>query len=108
VTAFINSLSDRVDVYGAPNASSPAWTLITTFTPVSTGVQAFSNSTYVLPTGAQQAIRANIRPTSTTAVACTTGTTDDHDDLIFAVSPAASVEMVANGDFAGGVSNWFQ
>jgi len=43
------------------------------------------STTYTLPTGGLQAVRASFRKGSDT-VPCTTGGYDDHDDLVFAVS----------------------
>jgi len=98
--------SDRVDLYGAPNANNPAWTFIATLTPTAGGVQVLTNSSYVLPAGGLQAVRANFRFGGSVS-SCSTGSRDDHDDLIFAVNAAAGSEMVQNGNFAGGLTNWF-
>jgi len=43
------------------------------------------STTYTLPTGALQAIRANFRYQGS-ASSCSTGAYDDHDDLVFAVN----------------------
>ena len=42
------------------------------------------STTYTLPTGSIQAIRANFRYQGT-ASSCSSGGYDDHDDLVFAV-----------------------
>jgi hypothetical protein len=78
--------SDHVDFFYAANASSPAWTLITTVTPTSsqTGAQTFS-ATYTLPSGSVQAVRVQWRYNSTNA-ACSAGGYNDRDDLVFAVN----------------------
>jgi len=78
-----STTADTVDLYYAANASSPTWTLIGSFKPTATGVTSLVKS-YTLPTGSLQAIRANFRYNGA-AGSCTTGTYDDHDDLIFAV-----------------------
>ena len=84
VWAWTTPSSDHLDLYYAPNATSPAWTLIATLTPTVAGSQVLSAS-YTLPSGASQAVRARFRYTGT-AAACGTGSYDDHDDLVFAVS----------------------
>jgi len=74
---------DWLDLWYAPNANSPVWTLIGTLSAPGTGAQIMS-MTYTLPTGALQAVRATFR-FSGHANVCTTGSYDDHDDLAFAV-----------------------
>jgi hypothetical protein len=75
--------ADKLDLYFAANAASPTWTFIGTLTPSVGGTNALS-ATYVLPTGAAQAVRARFRYQGS-ASACTVGSFDDHDDLVFAV-----------------------
>ena len=85
VWAYSSFTSDHLDLYYAPNASSPTWTLIATLTPTGAGAQSLS-ANYTLPSGgASQAVRANFRYTGS-ASSCSTGTYDDHDDLVFAVA----------------------
>lgn len=74
---------DRLDLYYAANAAAPSWTFIGTLTPPGTGARTLS-ATYTLPAGATQAVRANFRYNGSASV-CTTGSYDDHDDLVFAV-----------------------
>ncbi len=78
--------SDHLDLYFAANANSPSWTFLTTINPTAAqgGAQTFS-ATYTLPSGALQAVRARFRYQGS-ASSCTTGSFDDHDDLVFAVS----------------------
>jgi hypothetical protein len=83
VWAYSSYTSDKLDLYYAANANSPTWTLIGTYTPSGSGARTISAS-YTLPTGSLQAIRANFRYNGS-ASSCTTGSYDDHDDLIFAV-----------------------
>ncbi len=80
-----STTADKLDLYSAANANSPTWTLIGTLSPTGTGAQTLS-ATYMLPAGSLQAVRARFRYNGT-AGACGTGAYDDHDDLIFAVSP---------------------
>jgi hypothetical protein len=75
---------DRLDLYYAANAASPAWTYFATLTPTVGGAQTLS-TTYVLPAGTLQAVRARFRYQGT-QVACQPGGYDDHDDLVFAVA----------------------
>ena len=84
VWAYSGFTSDHLDLYYAANANSPTWTLIGTITPTAAGVQTLS-TTFTLPTGALQAVRANFRYQGS-ASSCTTGSYNDHDDLIFAVN----------------------
>jgi hypothetical protein len=100
-----STTADKLDLYYAPNANSPTWTLISTLSPAGTGAQTLS-ATYTLPVGALQAVRARFRYQGT-AGACGTGAYDDHDDLAFAVEsttpppdttvPTASITAPAAG-----------
>jgi leucyl aminopeptidase len=84
VWAWNTGSADSLDLYYTANANSPTWTLIGTIKPTAGGAQALS-TTYTLPTGALQAIRANFRYQGS-ASSCSTGAYDDHDDLVFAVN----------------------
>ncbi|MBM7113457.1 M20/M25/M40 family metallo-hydrolase [Archangium primigenium] len=89
VTVFTYSTADdRLDLYSAANADSPTWTFIGTLAPTSAGTSTLS-TTYTLPAGGRQALRARFRYGGA-AGACGTGTYDDHDDLVFAVGAAAT------------------
>jgi leucyl aminopeptidase len=83
VWAWTTPSSDKLDLYYAANAGSPAWTFITTLTPTVAGAQTLS-ATYTLPAGATQAVRAQFRYGGA-AGTCTSGGYNDRDDLIFAV-----------------------
>jgi len=88
--------SDHLDLYYAADATNPSWTYLTTINPTAGGAQTFS-TTYTLPFGPLQAVRANFRYNGS-ASSCSTGSYDDHDDLVFAVdSPAPTV--VFSDDF---------
>jgi hypothetical protein len=108
VWAYSTPTSDFLDLYSAPNANSPVWTLIGTVQPTAAGQQALSK-TFTLPAGALQAVRANFRYTGA-AAACSTGAYDDHDDLVFAVgagagdtqAPTTSITAPANGATVSG------
>ncbi|MCP3161414.1 M20/M25/M40 family metallo-hydrolase [Myxococcus qinghaiensis] len=76
---------DKLDLYHAPNANSPVWTKIATVAPVATGQQTLT-ATYTLPAGTLQAVRARFRYNGS-AAPCGTTSYDDHDDIVFAVSP---------------------
>jgi bacterial leucyl aminopeptidase len=76
---------DALDLYYTANANSPSWIFIKTIMPTKAGAQNLS-TTFTLPTGSLQAVRAQFRHgASAVASACTTGPYNDHDDLIFAV-----------------------
>jgi hypothetical protein len=87
VWAYSGFTSDHLDLYYAANASSPTWVLIATLTPTAAGAQTLS-ANYTLPSATLQAVRANFRYTGS-ASSCSTGSYDDHDDLIFAVGAGA-------------------
>ena len=83
VWAWTTPSADRLDLYYAANAASPSWALIGTLTPTAAGAQTLS-ATYTLPAGSLQAVRAQFRYQGS-ASACTIGSYNDHDDLVFAV-----------------------
>ena len=84
VYAYSTGSSDSLDLYYTANANTPTWVLIGTIKPTAGGVQTLS-TTFTLPTGALQAVRANFRYLGS-ASSCSTGAYDDHDDLVFAVN----------------------
>jgi len=75
--------SDWLDLYAAPNASSPVWTHVATLAPSANGAQTLS-ATYVLPAGTTQVIRGQFRYGGS-ASPCTSGGYNDVDDLVIAV-----------------------
>jgi leucyl aminopeptidase len=77
------STADSLDLYYAPNANSASWTFIKTIVPSGSGSKVLS-TTFTLPTGTLQAIRAQFRYQGS-ASSCTSGSYNDHDDLIYAV-----------------------
>jgi hypothetical protein len=83
VWAWTTPSADHLDLYYASNAASPSWTFIGTLTPSAAGAQTLS-ATYTLPSGSLQAVRAQFRYQGS-ASACTSGSYNDHDDLVFAV-----------------------
>jgi len=83
VWAYSGFTSDHLDLYYTANANSPSWTLIGTVTPTAAGAQTLS-ANYTLPSGSLQAVRAQFRYLGS-ASSCTSGSYNDHDDLIFAV-----------------------
>jgi subtilase family serine protease len=83
VWAYAGFSSDALDLYYAANANSPSWVFIKTIVPTQAGAQSLS-ATFTLPTGSLQAVRAQFRYLGS-ASSCTTGSYNDHDDLIFAV-----------------------
>jgi hypothetical protein len=83
VWAWSTPSSDALDLFYASNAASPNWTFIGTIVPTVAGAQTLS-TTYTLPAGPLQAVRAQFRYQSTNA-ACAAGGYNDRDDLVFAV-----------------------
>ena len=88
-TVWAFSSSDHLDLYLTTDATaaSPGWTLLnaTTITPTTTGATVLSFTTTLPATGGMSwAVRANFRFGGATAL-CTTGTFDDHDDVVFLV-----------------------
>jgi hypothetical protein len=84
VWAWSTGSSDALDLYYAADANSPSWVYITTIVPPSGGAHTLS-ATYTLPSGGLQAVRANFRYSGSVS-SCSTGSYDDHDDLVFAVN----------------------
>jgi hypothetical protein len=85
VWAYSSYTLDALDLYYAASAASPSWVFIATVTPTRAGAQVLS-ATYVLPLGTIQAIRGQFRYGSASGP-CTSGSFNDHDDLVFAVPP---------------------
>jgi len=85
VWAYSGYTSDALDLYYTANANSsnPTWTFIKTIVPTKAGSNTLS-TTFTLPTGTLEAVRAQFRYLGR-AGSCTTGSYNDHDDLIFAV-----------------------
>jgi hypothetical protein len=97
VHAWSTGASDTLDLYYADDASSPVWTFLTSIAPPGGSIQTLT-AQYALPAGAMQAVRGNFRYTGA-ADPCSAGTYDDHDDLVFAVSPPdADSDGVWNAD----------
>jgi uncharacterized membrane protein len=83
VWAWNTGSADALDLYYTANANSPSWVFIGTIVPPVGGAQTLS-ANYTLPSGSLQAVRAQFRYQGS-ASSCTTGSYNDHDDLIFAV-----------------------
>jgi hypothetical protein len=90
-TVWAYGATDALDLYSAANANSPSWVLLSTITPSAAGAQTLSSS-FTLPAGNLQAVRANFRYQGS-ASPCSTGAYDDHDDLIFAVGGSAPADF---------------
>ncbi|HYI02390.1 Ig-like domain-containing protein [Hyalangium sp.] len=94
--------NERLDLYSAPDATSPTWTLMTTLSPGGSGRQVLATD-FVLSAGSLQAVRGVYRSGDTPA-SCSPGTLDDHDDVIFVVGsetdtspPTATLTAPADG-----------
>ncbi|MBU6198231.1 MAG: PKD domain-containing protein [Xanthomonadaceae bacterium] len=86
-TVWAYSTADALDLYSAADATNPSWTFLSTITPSAAGAQTLS-TTFTLPAGGLQAVRAHFRYQGS-ASPCSTGSYDESDDLIFAVSSTA-------------------
>jgi hypothetical protein len=86
VWAWNTGSEDSLDLYYAADANSPSWVYITTLTTPTGGAQTLS-TTYTLPNGSLQAVRAAFRYQGSVGT-CVAGNWNDRDDLAFAVRPA--------------------
>jgi hypothetical protein len=85
--------SDALDIFIAPDAGNPAWTLVSTVTTPLTHQETTLSVQFTLPSAlALPVIRADWRFNGSPAP-CATGPFDDHDDLVFAVSGAPPVNQ---------------
>jgi hypothetical protein len=81
-TVWATNSKDRVDLWYAPDATSPAWVLVGTATPSALNASSSVSMTFTLPTGSLQAIRSTLRRGGS-ASKCPSGSYNDHDDLVF-------------------------
>jgi subtilisin family serine protease len=101
--AGFDSSAERVDLFSAPDARSPVWTLITTLMPGGFGPNQMA-TTFTIPEGSDlQAIRA-VHRYGGSASTCPGGIMDDVDDLAFTVvqetdtqPPTATLTAPAEG-----------
>ncbi|GEJ58776.1 Ig-like domain-containing protein [Anaeromyxobacter diazotrophicus] len=84
VWAYTGYSSDALDLYVAADATKPAWKLVTTIVPSKAGAQTLSTTTTLPRGGTVQAVRGVFR-FGGSALPCSTGSYDDHDDLLFPV-----------------------
>jgi hypothetical protein len=113
VSAWVRSPSlgyaDVIDVYHAPNANSPVWTLVTTLSPSGSNSAQTLTTSMVLPSGTLQAVRAIVR-SGGSASPCASNAYTDRDDLAFAVvsgtsdttPPSVSIASPADGAHVSG------
>jgi hypothetical protein len=85
VWVYQDFASDHLDLYYAADANNPNWIYLTTLNPSSAGAQVLS-TTYTLPGGSLQAVRATFRFGGIASSCGTNSGYDDHDDLIFTAS----------------------
>lgn len=79
------SSGDFLDLYVATNVAAPAWTLLTSMT-VPGGAQVLTYD-FTLPTGSTRLAVRGVLRYGGSAAACTPGSFNDHDDLVFDVKP---------------------
>ncbi|HLK93574.1 MAG TPA: hypothetical protein VKZ18_27025 [Polyangia bacterium] len=91
-TVWAFDTSDFLDVFFAPDATNPVWTLMATITSTGTQQQLALSTQFALPSATLPVIRANWRFLGATGT-CTTGAFDDRDDLVFALSGAPPVNL---------------
>lgn len=84
VTVWSTSSSDRVDIYSAPNASSPVWTLVATLRPTVRNAASTLSANLPITSSGTRVVRAALR-TTTTAAPCPSGSRNERDDLAFLV-----------------------
>lgn len=87
--------SDALDVYFAPDANNPVWTFIATVPAVASQQLVDMSTSFTLPPATLPVIRATWR-FSGAADACTTGSFDDHDDLVFVYGPGPCANLCSN------------
>ncbi|WP_375764752.1 Ig-like domain-containing protein [Archangium gephyra] len=100
---------ESLDLYYTSDAAHPSWTFVATLKPSGYGSQTLS-AEYRLPSGSVQAVRANYRTTST-ASECSSGSGNDHDDLVFTLAdepdttpPSAQLTSPAAGAVLTGMA----
>lgn len=84
VQASENFSQEVLELYAAPNAYAPQWTLIDTLSPDRSGRQELV-TTYLLPAGSPQLLRGVYRSGSGPSAACVPGPLNDHDDMLLTV-----------------------
>jgi len=94
VFAFDGS-SDFLDLFYSASATTPSWQYLGTLAPPGPGARTLS-TTYILPSGTLQAVRATFRFFGS-AAACTSGGFDDHDDLIFSTARGFTDDPIVPG-----------
>lgn len=85
VWAWSTGSQDTADFYYAPDSENPNWTHIASITPPAGGAQDLTAQCTLPEGGLLQAVRVNFRYQGS-ASECSTGSYDDTDDLVFAVS----------------------
>ncbi len=95
VTVYVFSLDDHLDLYLSESATSPAWSWLATLTPAGTGLQTLS-ATFPAGSLGAHALRANFRYLGS-ASACSTGTFDDHDDLVYNATVPFTDDVLSAG-----------
>ncbi|HKQ61655.1 MAG TPA: S8 family serine peptidase [Candidatus Polarisedimenticolaceae bacterium] len=98
------SSPDYVDVYYASNASSPVWTAVAQGLHCTSGGSiTFTRSLTLSSVTGSHAVRAQIRNLGVSS-SCTTGSYNDHDDLVFRVEPVPLESVPLDAGYAHSVS----
>jgi len=85
---WVFNSSDFLDVYFAPDATAPVWSLVATVPTTGSQVLTVLSTPFTLPAATLPAIRANFR-FGGSAGTCTTSGFDDRDDLVFVYQTGA-------------------
>ncbi|KFE64004.1 Ig-like domain-containing protein [Hyalangium minutum] len=108
VQASKNFSQEVLDLYAAPDAHAPEWTLVATLSPTRSGRQELS-TTYLLPAGSPQLLRGVYRSVNSSSAACVPGPLNDHDDLLLTVRfdpdltpPSVAITAPADGTAISG------
>ncbi|WNG57901.1 S8 family serine peptidase [Archangium gephyra] len=105
VRASTQAANEILDLYVAPDASHPTWTLVGSLTLPYQGAGTWTHSSkLLLPASGRNVLRGVYRSGSGTASACTSDPLADHDDLVLAVAtePDSTPPVVIIRTPAGG------
>ncbi|MDY7232813.1 Ig-like domain-containing protein [Hyalangium rubrum] len=102
VSASASYASEKLDLYHAPDANNPNWTLLGTFSPNRRGTNVLGRN-FILPPGNLQVLRGVYRMGGSPNP-CAPSSLHDHDDLVFAVGTETDTQpptVAFSGMFEG-------